>query len=308
MTSLPTRFAALLLMTATAGCTTPDLSAQLTDSASLVASAKESQNDRLTAAAATELAAAERVKAQANQRIVELPPGCVAIMADLSRSAERCAVVSTAVPLSAPVNATQLLLAYNSLENYFAALQSLAQSNAPEEIEAKSRQLLQAIGDLADTNNLTSLARLQTRISEKGGVAADAAGFLANQARQRALRRVMSRADPVIAELVASMQFKILDEGDSVAETRLAVLDAFDAYNTAVRSKDSAAQLTSAKTLRTAVANMQKQEKVSPLRKLYLARALHGAMLARLTGTQDFDDVEALLIEVTDILIALEDA
>lgn len=300
--SRPT-YRALILMLITAGCTSPDLSSQISDSLTLVKSSKDTVKDQLSAEAKKELAVAERAKALANQRIVDLPTGCVGAFGDPSLSVDHCEVQELAKPVDNALSATRVLMVYDSLENYFLALQSLAQSTDPDDIKAQSNRLLSAIGDFADTNDSASLDRLQGKISKRKDVAAMTAGFLANQARQKALRDVMEKADLVIEKLVSRVQFKLLDSVDQ----RAAAMTAFDAYNDALSDKRPAEQLKAAAKLRTAIAEMHAQEKVSPLRKLYLARELHGAMLSRLTRKQNFDDVEALLIEVTDILIALED-
>jgi len=297
--------AAICALTA---CTSPDVSPEISNALSVVQMVSKTTDGPLKAQAALDLQLAEANAAANSKRIVALPAGCVARIADITRNVSDCKVIETALPDDAPVNATQVLAALNVLEDYFTALLDLATSTSPDEVRTKTTALLAAVDTFAKANDGRALDVLQRRVAQRGEVTAASLGFVAKQARRNAVLRTMRQGDRVIKDLVDGMQPVLLDIDGPATQLRSDVITALNTYSTALNDKaPQSAQVDAANAVKGATARMHRAEKQSSIRKLYLVRDLHAAMLARFQGGGDIIQFQTIVVDLTEILTLLED-
>lgn len=290
-----------------AGCTAPDLSPQIAQAQALVAATSEQTEPSLSAAAAEDLRVAERAAAERREVFVDLPTGCVARLAtDLSNDVSDCQMRSFALPDDETVNAVQVQQALAAIDQYFVVLLDLATTDAPADIRAKADLLVAALEGSAGTRSTASLQQLAQAAGQRGPAVAASAGFLAERARVMALRRAMKEADGLIDELVRGMQPVLLRLGDPAADARGGVVAARGAYFAAQENGTVDQQVAAAARYRAAVDAMHKSEAQSAIRRLYLVRDLHAAMLRRLTGTPSLAEIESLVAQIAEIKTLLE--
>lgn len=289
-------------MAALAACSAPDISPSLSASQALLDATIADLDPVLAPAMAAELRVAETQAAAAGRVIVDLPPSCLGNLGNIERALGDCRVLSRASPLDADVsNATQVDFALQALRDYFIALTDLVTATAPNEIRANTSALLSAVSALSAEDG-SPLADLSARAQAIQPAASATAGFIANQMRLRAIRRVMTQADPVIFELVLLMQPELIALGDPAERARSRVIDAYEAYQAARSTSDVPTQVAAAAALRAAMDAAHRAEAASPLRRLYLLANMHSSTLDRLRSGGDLQDFERFVVEATDIL------
>lgn len=289
-------------------CTSPDISSSLSASRTLLDTTIADLDAPISARAARELAAAEAEAARNGTVIVSLPPTCIGALPIPEQDVSACEVIPLVLPLDGAVNATQLANALASLDTYFTALNELATNQSPAVIQTRTAGLLSAIGALDDDINSQSLAQLSTRADAIGPAVAATAGFVADQVRINALRRVTRRADPVIEEIIDLASANLRATIDPINEARDAVLDAQLAYREAHARGDASGQLAGAATLRRSVTALHRAEAASPARRLHVLRDLHGAMTRQIAAGGDLEDIDRLITKTTEIIALWEAA
>lgn len=296
--------AVLALLT---GCAVPDLSSDITQTRTMLANTLRDVKPELDKDAAEDLRKAELVAAMAGRKILLLPGTCVArISGGPEYDVSDCTLRAVATPLDGPANATQLRAAFVSIARYFGALEALAVSRTADEVKTNATGLLSALGTLKSTGNSERLAKF-TALAKRDEPALSAiAEFAVEQQRIVALRRIMIAADPVLEEIVMAAQDVLTELGDTSLAQRTDVLDAVEAYDKAHLSGSANRQLAAAKVLRARIKAMHVSEAKSPIRRLFIARQMHGAMLGRLLNAPDLDQLLTLSTQIADINTLLE--
>lgn len=303
-----TRLVPLLPAIVAAGCTAPDLSSDIAEVQTLLSKTREAAGPSLEASAKRELAMADQQAAAAGRTIVILPGDCLArIAGDLSNDVSDCDVDDRAKPLKGPVNATQTLRALTVMEGYFAGLAELANAKSSEEVEKQSAALVAALSGLSSDGE-GRFASLAERAKEDGPVITSTAGFLSDQVRVAALRRVMADADPVLAEIAQNLVGASDILADPALAQRAVVQAAHGDYVTAQATGASGAvQVRLAQVLRAEVAAMHKAEDASLIRRVFLAQQAHAAMVRRLAASPSLDELDSLTAQIAKINAAIED-
>lgn len=287
---------------AVAGCTAPDFGPTVTETRFLLSETIADARPGLEQRASEEQRQAELAAARERRTIVTLPGDCAARIADsLSVDVSDCQTLAPALPLDGRANATQVLRALTVMEGYFAGLEGLATADSPEAIRTQTAALMAAIGGLGSAGDTSPFARLADRATRDGPVLSATAGFAADQARIAALRRVMQAADPELERLIEVSQTVLIDAGDPALAGREAVMDAFAAYTKAQATGSASDQIRSAQILRARVEAMHAAEAVSPIRRLYLVRQMHGALLTRLLAGPGLDELDRITTQISEI-------
>jgi hypothetical protein len=290
-----TRFSACSLVLLI-GCAAPDMTPAIDEARLLLADTNTSLQPAIAPVAAAELAAAEQAAMAEGKVILDLAGDCDFEVARANgRMVSDCTLVENARPTTGPVNATQVLDAMDALETYFAALGALADARTSAEVGARTKALLDAVGKLDAGKGADGLARIAAAARERSELVGGVAGFVANQARAKALRRVVRRADPVIgrmAEIAAAWLDTQPGNMPAAQEQLLAAQEAL------ILASNPAARATAASELRAAFAAFRKAEAASPATRILLLRRMHAAIAA---GPSGVDGFEAVLETLEDI-------
>ena len=281
-----------------AACTTPDLGPGIGEATRLLAATDRELRPVLSPLAAAELAAAEEAAMRRGDLVLGFEGDSDPYAArDEGKVLSECRLVEHARPLDGPVNATQTLLALDTLGAYYAALAALAASNAPDEIAARSAALIDGLNGLSKDLGSGAFAGLGARRDLIGR----SSGFVANQARTAAIRKVVRKADPVIGDLTA-LAVAWLDElPGGVPEAQAAFVDARGRLLEATEARNLAAQRDATQSLRKAHAALLKAEAASPANPLLMLRKLHGDLARRLSRPGSADDFLKTLAEIRAI-------
>ncbi|MBO9468209.1 hypothetical protein J7443_23485 [Tropicibacter sp. R15_0] len=300
-TKTATLGSALLLVTA---CSAPDLSGQITDAQTILNATTKAIGAPLQTRAMTELATAERELAYSNRRVASLPAGCLSrLNSDLAHSVSDCQVISHANLIDGPANAFQVQQALIALTAYFSTLDQLTKATSPADIRTQGDALVASLQNLAKTSDARPVQRVALAAERYGPATSATASFFAEQARIRALRRTIRRADPVIEHLVRGAEPILQDLGDPAAEARFNVVEASIAFDTAQSPED---KLQALARLRLTVDKMHKAETASSVRRLYLLRDLNAAMLQSLKAGSSLADIQASTGQIAEIATLLK--
>ena len=309
MTIVPLKLSAAITAVAviTSACTAPTLGPQIKDARVILDATVKETGPSLRAEVLKERNTAERLAADNRDVLLSLPTGCLArISVDLRNDVSNCRLISHASPPESPVSATQVQLALTFMADYFAVLQDLASEESAAGVKASASSLVTALGQFKASGSTQALSSLSRQVERNGPVFVASAGFVANQYRITALRKIMRQADPVLEELVRGIHPVLLDLGDPISDRRDAVIEATGRLDLARTSGTVNQQINAAAALRRSVAEMHVAEAKSPIRHLYLVRDLHGAMLARLNGNPSLDELTALTNTLSEIANLLE--
>jgi len=302
------RSAASLPLFFAVACTAPDLGPSIKDAQTLLEASIATTEKPLQERAKLELVDAEAAMARTDNRIIALPTNCLRMNADLAVSVDECRIIDRATPLYGPVNATQVLLAQKVMLSYFAVLSDINSATSPADIRSKSTALIEAFDTFSKTQNGDALARLGANATRRGPALSAVAGFAAEQARIRAMRRIVTRADSVLEDLLRGIQPILVQVGDRTAVNREAAINAYAAYNAAKKSGNTAAELRAARETKAAFDRLHNGEAKSPLRQLYLVRDLNAAMLKALQASPSLDEIDKLTAQISEIATLLEDS
>ncbi|MBA85529.1 hypothetical protein ACSSNL_08480 [Thalassobius sp. S69A] len=302
------RSLAIVLLCGTAACTTPDLSGQIVQVSKMLDDTVKTTGPALQKAAEAERQALLRQAARSHKTAVTLPKGCRQIIeGELAKSVAHCHIQYHIAPqdrADSPILVSRALVA---MQTYFAVLGQIATTDSPDQIKANSASLLGALASAANAGDFAPLTGLHALVEGRGGALSATAGFFADQARIRALRRTIKDADPHLSKLVTNSHELFTQLGDTVKIRRDAVSDSMDAYTLALSQQDTAAQIMAVNKLQKAVQAMHTQEKVSPIRRLHLAYDMHRAMLTRLEGGPSLTELNTLTTQVAAIVTLLEE-
>jgi hypothetical protein len=284
-------------------CSTPDLSPGIAESARLLEATDKGLRPGLAAQAAQEQAKAELAAMQAGRIVLGLEGDCdPAATHNEGRVFSACELLTLAALPAEPVSATQMLAALDALRDYYSGLASLADARSSDEVAAATAGLFDALAQAGKAPGAPkALADFAASGASRKDLATRTTGFLADQYRLAALRRVVRRADPVIDALteraVAWLELQPGGVGEArkrLSEARLKVLDATGA-------RDLAGQQSATSEMREAFAAFKAAERSSPANQLRLLRQMHAELLARAKSPGNAEDFLTVLEEVRAI-------
>jgi len=277
------RFSASSLFLAIAGCATPDVSTPLSETRAQLMTVTQQVLPSITP-----LAAAERARAQ--DRAIEEDRPVVGLSGDCDTVASRataqvlttCNLVEFFDHRGDPGSATEVKEFLDIMDAYLTSLEALVASQTPQEARAQAQAIVIAFGT-ADSNRPAAFERLGASLRDRQDLIDEASGFLVNQARVSALRRVVREADGAIEEAVpiVAAHLSFLDEDLLTAQTEL--LDAQEAVLLLEGAGDPAGYRLAVARLRTSHAAFLQAEADSPVVRLFLFRQAHARLLERAT-------------------------
>lgn len=284
-------------------CSMPDLSPGIAESARLLEATDKGLRPGLAAEAAREQAKAELKAMQAGRIVLGLEGDCdPAATHSEGRVFSACELVTLAAPPAEPVSATQMLAALDALRDYYSGLASLADARSSDEVAAAIAGLFDALTQAGKAPGAPkALADFAASGASRKDLATRTTGFLADQYRLAALRRVVQRADPVIGALtdraVAWLDLQPGGVGEArkrLSEARLQLLDA-------TQARDLAGQQSATSKMREAFFAFKAAERTSPANQLRLLRQMHAELLARAKSPENAEDFLNVLEEVRAI-------
>lgn len=290
-------FRTFAFATVLSACSAPDVTPAIGEATRLLAEMDKSVRPVLEPVADAELAAAEAAAMRAGKQVLGFEGQCDPQAArDAGKVIMECSLVEIALPTDGPVNATQVLMALEVLTDYYAALGALAASQSPGEAKANAEALVAALGDLGD-GRMPTLAAL----AERKALVGKTTGFILEQARYAAIRKVVRRADPVIGELTTTAVAWLDGQPGNLPAAQIAFLDARDRAADAAESRDLDRQRAANDELRAAYAAMRKTEAQSPANQLLLLRKMHRDLARRLSGPGSPEELLKTLEQVREI-------
>lgn len=284
-------------------CSTPDLSPAITEATRLLTATDGDLRPALTIEAAREQAEAERIAMRDGGMVVGLKGDCdPAATQREGRVFSDCELVTLAAPPATPVSATQMLAALDGLRTYYEGLADLADARTSDEVAAATGRLFDTLAAVGNEDGVPEgLAAAAKSAAERKDLVTRGAGFLAEQSRLAALRRVMRRADPIIGTLTdravawLDLQPGGVDEARQLlSDARLALLDATEAGDLPRQESETAR-------MRAAFAAFKAAERASPANRLRLLRQMHAELLARSQTPGEAEDFLTVLEEVRAI-------
>jgi hypothetical protein len=292
------RFAIAMGGLALVGCSTPDVSPGIGEAVALLAETDRQVRPTLESIAAIELADAEDAAMRDGAQVIGFDGDCDPVAArEQGQVFSQCRLIERAAPVTVAVNATQVILAIDTLGSYYAALLALAESDAPDEVAARSAALIDTLAAFDSENGTDAFATLAAR---KDPISRSA-GFWVNQARIAALRKVMRRADPVIEELTETAVAWLDGQPGNVLVAYQAFLGTRTELVLATEAGDLGAQRRATEALRASHAALLQSEQQSPANHLLLLRKLHGDLLSRLSSPQSAGEFITTLEEIKAI-------
>ncbi|MGB1265763.1 MAG: hypothetical protein ACPG6L_08535 [Nereida ignava] len=277
------RFIASSLILSVAGCATSDLSTSLTETRTQLTTVTAQVKPSITPLAVAERARAQDRAIQEDRPVIGLSGDCDTVA---SRSTPQvlstCSIVEFFDPADDPGSATEVLEFLDIMDVYLTSLEALAASQTPQEARAQAQAVIVAFGT-ADASRPAMFERLGATLRDRKDLIGEGTGFLVNQARITALRRVIKDADIVIAEAVpiVATHLSFLDEDLLAAQAEL--LDAQEAAVLIEGASDPAGYRLAVARLRTSHAAFLKAEAESPVIRLFLFRQAHARLLERAT-------------------------
>lgn len=295
--------AVLIVAGVLAACSVPDVQPNVTAAAELLAVTEGTVRPGLEPLAAAELAEAEDAAMRDGRVIVGLDGTC---HYDEAREAGEvttdCSLIAFARPDDGAVNATTTLDALDVMAAYFTALGALASAESSDEVRARTAALMKALGDLGEGNDSAALDRIAAGAKDRAELVTRTAGFLAAQARIAALRRVVRKADPVIARIVAPAAAFLDQQPGNLPDAQDRLDQAEAGYIAAAGSGNVAEHRAAAADLRDAFAAFKRAEAASPANRLLLLRRFHAELLDRLTSGGEPEDLLSVAEEIKAIV------
>ncbi len=287
-----------------AACSTPDISAELTQVRTDFDSFSEKVGPTVATQAQAEHARVEAQTLAAGGFVVELQGDCDVIAArDAGQVISSCRLVETFDPRDDAGSATEAQDFLTIMDAYLTSLEDLAASDTPAQARAKADALVAAFGT-ADADRPAAFERLGARVRDRQDLIATSTEFFVNQVRVAALRRVMAKADAVIEDAVPLVAAHLAAFDEPLLTAQENLLRADGAVLDAIEAGDQAAHATAIANLRNAHTAFQKAEAASPITQLYLFRAAHARLLARTRIGADPDE----FVDALEELRALRDA
>ena len=284
-------------------CSTPDLSPAISESTRLLSATDGDLRPTLSIAAAREQAEAERSAMRGGGMVVALKGDCDPAATHLEgRVFSECELVTLAAPPATPVSATQMLAALDGLRAYYEGLAGLADARTSDDVATATARLFDTLASVGSAEGVPDgLAAAAKSAAGRKDLVTRSAGFLADQSRLAALRRVIRRADPIIGALTEravawlDIQPGGVDEArQHLSDARLALLDATEAGDLPRQESETAR-------MRAAFAAFKAAERASPANRLRLLRQMHAELLARSQTPGEAEDFLTVLEEVRAI-------
>ena len=289
----------LILM---AGCTTPDLSAEVRSFSTSVQDV--SADYRQALAIGPDAGHTGKIAALVADRSgsLQLSEDCFDRRADVSA----CVIDETGLTLpegSLAGAAGQL----DMLSDYFTALDLLVTSKGPTDIQNAAALALDSVTSVSTTLAGGGASTFAGELSARRTGISQVAGFLAEQNRYRKLRQIVAQADPAIERLVLSLIDTSISHGiasGTAAEDRM---DAAQAAMDEAQSSGTDAGYEAAILRFLAAHQALVTEKQNGLaQRLRLIRQTHAALLRRLSGPPSPEEVVALIERLKSLQSGLE--
>ena len=188
--------------------------------------------------------------------------------------------------------ATQIEL----LANYFAALDALAKSKGPSDIENAAGAAISSIGGFAAAVPGGGLGEFATSLQDRRTGIIKASSFFADQYRHRKLRSVVSMADPAIERIVLALVDTAEMNGiPPTSEAYLRLTDAQDLMDTAKNAPSDVEYASAIRNFFAAYDEFVLYREKGLIPRLELIRETHAALLARLNGPATPQEIIALI-------------
>ena len=250
-----------------------------------------------------EIASVENQRFTEGKRVVALAPACEET--NLNIVARNCRLVQLGLDQSGKITGADALRYMSVIENYVVALNLLVEANSKEEITNAVAVLQDGVSQLSGAVQNRSLALFAQDLATAGDAPSRIAGFLAEGAKRRAIRKLVRHADPEISILTKAIE-QILNEELGIDTVALyQAVQAADRRAIEARSGPIAAH-------RSAVANLRAAFSVymealnSPLpASMRMLAASHAALNAKINGPASPQEISKLLIELQGLVATM---
>lgn len=285
----------LFVIVATTGCAVKDVSPELTAAQQLLAQTQQVLGPDLEVAARRESEIREEALIVSMRPVVE-SSNCTEV--NDFELAPGCELVAATPREDGEASATSVLELLDALRGYYAALQGIAAAGDGDRVQAAVNALGQSVAQ-ANDSGIGAFSDLAARFESDGARTAGTVGFLTEQYRMGALRRIVREADPLIADALENAA----EYYPSTQELTLLLFNLRDAEQEmiSVRS-DPAASRIAIRNFRAAYARFVRAQEESELYRLWLLREVHAELNAKLHGNASLDDVLGLLNRIEAIL------
>lgn len=286
-------------LTIVGACTVPDASVEVETFAKSTGTLVGTVSTQFDARIAAEAAQRRRNAIQAGKLIYGLTPGCDAILNDIggaevidtSFQATNCAVIHRLDQDRALTQSELAKKLAGVIADYGSALESLAKSELPSEIEASSALLFTNISNLAaaaggDASRLTEAAPFLSR-----GI-----GFVSTRAKARILKRAISQADQPLQASVSSLIAVLVAQGK---DPLFPAITALQSAEKQMRDARGSSQYgVKVRAFEKAEKAYRKAYLSSPSVSLDQVRKTHASLVARLQSGATLEEIQTLLDEL----------
>jgi hypothetical protein len=278
------------------GCTSPNVTAEVGTFAEAVKGVSAEYRTALAIDSGTIREGQVEALVADRRQLLQLTTGCDQLGTnDPTVSISDCAIDESGVVL--PENSvaraeTQLLL----LADYFAALDTLAKSKGPTDIQNGTAAALAAVGELDKVLPKPGLGAFAQTLQERRTGIANLAGFAAEQYKMRELRKVVTEADPAVARLVRALKDSALAAGiepPSAAYDRL--VQKQNAMDDLAADGDPAAYRAAIQAFLAEYDAFVAYRKTGLIPRLDLIAETHAALKDRLTGSATLAEIATLI-------------
>lgn len=293
---------AIFFMATASACTVPDASKEAEAFAKSTGALAGAVSTQFDAEIATE-AQRRKSAALANGTLIySLTPGCSKILADISESGiensspdlTNCNVINRLDENRDPTRAELAKKLAGLIAEYATALEALAKSNLPGEIEASSAALLANVGQLLQTAGGDA-----SGVNQVAPVISKGVGSVSQRAKARIIKRAVEQADTPIDNAVSSLIAVLIQQGrdplyPAIANLQKAEEEMRLALNTPSYGSKVRAFEVARKTYQDAYAK-------SPTVALDQVRVTHASLVARLQSPATIDEIQSLLDELNEL-------
>ena len=298
------RLGLVVTCAALAACTTPDVTGEIEAAQALLSKLRPPLSKQLEPAARADLRAAEQGLINTGQGVLELVNCDLSLDLDAYGLLNDCHLVNAADSTQEEVNAYSVLEYVTALDDYFQALNALAKSDSADAVQAQTTAAFAALAQLGQGRS-GALGQLGAAAARNQDIGTRAAGFAANQFRINALRRVVTKADPLIRSggVHAAAYFEGPDSPVTVANEKM-----FQAQEQATRAGlrgDKPAQRAAVDRLKRFHAGFEKAEKASPATAFRTLTRHHALLRERLTGSPEPEEILQSLTQIDALLKVL---
>lgn len=272
-----------LLLAGVAGCTTPDISTDVSAARAQLTSITTALGPDLDVRAKAEHDRAQEAAIVADGAVIGLLGDCDTTQARESAAVlSECHIVEYFDPVTDPQSATEVSTFLALMDSYLTSIEALVGSDNPQQARAQAEAIILAFGT-ADANRPAAFERLGNSLRKRQTTITATTGFVMDQVRLTALRRVLRAADDAIGKAVPLVAAHLEDADLPLIEAQIALVDAQEAVNEAQGTRNPLAYRKAVKDLRAAHAAFVTAEAASPVVRLFQFRQSHAAMLARAT-------------------------